>query len=230
MKESFDPSWETKMYARAKQLNRYPYGDLVSYVLRLYGTALKARKKLRVLELGSGGGNNLVFFAREGFETYGIEGSVSACAAARKLLASQSLAAKITLADFISLPFPDKHFDLIVDRESVCHNKKKAILDIQREVRRCLKPGGRFLSFAFSTNHGGIKADGGREIERGTYDGFKKGKFAPAGTTHFFTEREIKDALFRDLELEFLIHHRNDFLIPEQKNQFAEFIGCGRKP
>lgn len=229
MLKSFDDSWETKMYSQTKQFNRYPFGELVSYVLRLYGAELAAGKNLRVLELGSGTGNNLVFFAKEGFETHGIEGSASACEAARKLLADQSQSANITQGDFVRLPYLDEYFDLIVDRESVCHNRKQAILEVAREVRRVLKRGGRFLSFAFSTEDGRILADGGERVEDSTYTNFKKGSFAGAGITHFFTEEEVATELFRDLNIEFIFHHRNDHVFPERRNQYAEFIACGRK-
>lgn len=228
--KSFDASWEKRMYAAGKQLNRYPYGDLVSRVLRLHGADLKADKKLRVLELGSGAGANLAFFAQEGFETCGIEGSATACRVARRLLAGRGLKAAVVRGDFTSLPYPDASFDLVVDRESVCHNRWAAILAVRDEVLRCLKPGGRFLSFAFSSAHGAIKSAGGRRVEPGTYDRFKTTAFADAGTTHFFTEKEIRSGYFRGFELEYLQHQRSDSLLPRTGNEYAEFIACGRKP
>ena len=64
--KSFDNSWEGNVYSKGNQLNRYPYTDLISYVYRLFGEALRAGKVLRVLELGFGGGNNILFFAGAG--------------------------------------------------------------------------------------------------------------------------------------------------------------------
>jgi SAM-dependent methyltransferase len=227
---SFDDSWETETYSRNKSINKYPFGDLVPYVLRLFAARLRAGERPRALELGSGSGNNLAFLAREGFETHGIEGAASACAAARTLLSREKLAAEIVQADFIRLPYPDASFDLVVDRASVCHNRKPAILEIAREIRRVLKSGGRLLSFAFSTAHGSIALDGGELLEPNTYAGFKDGPFVHAGVTHFFTQEEFSKEYFEGLELEFLYHHSNDLLAPGRRNQYAEFIGCGRKP
>lgn len=228
--KSFDESWETRMYGEGKQLNRYPYGDLVSRVLRLYGAKLNAGKNLRVLELGSGAGANLAFFAKEGFDAYGIEGSETACRHARRFLAAQSLEAEIVHGDFTSLPYRNGYFDLIVDRESVCHNRWAAILAVRDEVRRCLKPGGRFLSFAFSRAHGAVKSAGGRRLEPGTYADFKRTAFADAGTTHFFTEREMRAGYFKGFKLEYLQHQGADSLLPRKGNEYAEFVACGRKP
>lgn len=227
---SFDDSWERNIYARTKHQNRYPFGELVPHVLRLYGPRLAEGERPRVLELGSGCGNNLVFFAREGFEVHGIEGSASACEAARSLLGRESLSAQVSNADFIRIPYPDEHFDLIVDRESVCANRKQAILEIAKEVRRSLKRGGRFLSFAYSTSHGSIELDAGTSIEANTYSDFREGPFAGCGTIHFCTEEEFRDEYLGGLDLEFAFHHVVDHVFPKRRNQYAEYIGCGRKP
>ncbi len=224
--KSFDASWETRMYARSKQVMRYPFGDLVSRVLRLHPGGGRG---LRVLELGCGTGNNLVFLAKEGFETHGIEGSKTACAKARAFVSAQGVQAAIVEGDFVGLPYPDAHFDLIIDRESVCHNRKAAIAETAKEVRRCLKSGGRFLSYAFSRRHGDIKACGGKPVEPGTYSGFKSGALAPAGITHFFTRDEIRGVLFGGLKLDYIFHHSNDWLYPKRRNEIAEFIACGQK-
>lgn len=228
--KSFDTSWETRMYGKGKQLNRYPYGDLVSRVLRLYGAKLNAGENLRVLELGSGAGANLVFFAQEGFETYGIEGSETASAHARRALAKRGLKAEVIQGDFTCLPFDDGSFDLIIDRESVCHNRWAAILAVRDEVMRCLKPGGYFLSFAFSRAHGAVKTAGGRRLEPGTYADFKRTAFADAGTTHFFTEKEIRAGYFKGFTLEYLQHQGSDSILPKKGNDYAEFVALGRKP
>lgn len=227
--KSFDDSWERNIYAQTRHLNRYPFGELVPHVLRLFGRRLAEGERPRVLELGSGSGNNLVFFAREGFETHGIEGSGSACDAARSLLTRESLSAQITHADFIRLPYPDEHFDLVVDRESVCANRKQAILEITKEVRRCLRKGGRFLSFAYSTAHGSIRFDGGTAVEANTFGGFAAGPFAGCGVIHFCTEEEFREEYLGSMDVEFAFHHVVDHVFPERRNQYAEYIGCGRK-
>ena len=91
MTKSFDPHWETEIYSQRRHVNRYPFGELVSFVMQLYAGELRSGRKLKALELGSGSGNNLAFLSREGFETYGIDGSPSACSLAREFLEKQGL-------------------------------------------------------------------------------------------------------------------------------------------
>ena len=66
--------WESEVYSKHKQLNRYPYGELVS----VFFNSLKYLKtgRLRILELGCGAGNNLWFFSELGHLVYGIDGSI----------------------------------------------------------------------------------------------------------------------------------------------------------
>ena len=227
---SFDQTWEDNIYSKGEQLNRYPFGELVSYVLRLYALEIKSGKKLRALELGFGAGNNLAFLAKEGFETYGIEGSKSACDFAKSSFQGLGLTIEVVQGDFVNLPFPDGFFDLVIDREAVYANRKEAILKISTEVKRCLKEGGFFLSFAYSTEHFSATGDLARKIEPNTFSDFKAGPFHGAGVAHFFTQDEIVNEYFSGFEIEFLHHHRLDHVIPKKTNQYAEFIVCGRKP
>lgn len=227
---SFDHSWETEIYSKGLHVNRYPFGELVPFVMRPYAARLRAGERLKVLELGFGTGNNLQFFCKEGFETYGIEGSKSACEIASRFLQKEGFSADITCGDFSDLPYPEGFFDLIVDRESVYANRKQAIQKISREVLRCLKPGGRFLTFTYSTDHGDIVNGGGQLVEPNTFIDFKSGSFSGAGTTHFFSENEIRNEYLDGFQIEYIYHHRSDMVFPEARNQYSEYITSARKP
>ena len=66
--------WEER-YNKRDVVNRYPHEDVIGFMLRNY----KADKdKVKVLDLGCGTGNNLVFLAKEGYDYYGIDYSHSA--------------------------------------------------------------------------------------------------------------------------------------------------------
>lgn len=228
MKSSFDRRWEENIYSRGTQLNRYPFTDLVSYVMRLYASRLRSGEILRALELGFGGGNNIIFLAQEGFETYGIEGSPSAYAFASRQFEKNDLKAEITIGDFVSLPYKDDFFDLVIDREAVYCNIPPAIQQTIKEVHRVLKPGGRFITFMYSLEHGSRLHDKGRLVDVNTYTDFKEGSFADTGITHFFSEDEIV-RLLKDFDIEFMKHLRVDSINPYRRNEYAEYHTCARK-
>lgn len=226
---SFDFSWESNIYAQQRHLNKYPFGEIVPHVMRLYAKELRAGAKLKALDLGCGTGNNLAFLAAEGFEAFGIEGSESAVNLAKKFILDQGLQAKVKQGDFAQLDFEDSFFDLVIDRESIYANRLEAIAKIRSEVFRVLKPGGHFLSFCYSRQHSAIRQDGGQEIEEGTYAEFERGPFQGTGLAHFFTQAEVTDVLMKDFELIYLKHHQLEGFIPDKKNEYAEWIACGRK-
>eukprot|EP00324_Dicrateria_rotunda_P007505 CAMPEP_0206177964 /NCGR_PEP_ID=MMETSP1474-20131121/62791_1 /ASSEMBLY_ACC=CAM_ASM_001110 /TAXON_ID=97495 /ORGANISM="Imantonia sp., Strain RCC918" /LENGTH=352 /DNA_ID=CAMNT_0053590103 /DNA_START=30 /DNA_END=1088 /DNA_ORIENTATION=- len=88
------------------------------------------------------------------------------------LCAEAGLAAKCKLvkADFHHLPFPDGHFDACYSIEACCHSPDKR--DVYREIYRCLKPGGKFISYEWcltdkydANNPAHVKAK--KQIEEG---------------------------------------------------------------
>jgi len=142
---SFDNSWEEDIYSRGHHINKYPYGELISVFfnsLRYLNTDIEDKSKIKVLELGCGAGNNLWFFAENGFDTYGIDGSESACKIAQNSCENRGQNVNIQQAYFDSLPFNNNSIDIIIDRESTYCGTK---LDIKRwwdEANRVLKVGG----------------------------------------------------------------------------------------
>jgi SAM-dependent methyltransferase len=226
---SFDTAWESQVYAQARQVNRYPFSDLVSYVMRSYGQRLRAGERLRALELGCGTGNNLAFLAAEGFEAVGIEGSATACDLARTYLAEQGLQAQVLNGDFTQLPFEAGQFDLVVDRAAVYCNRKAAIAQVVAEAHRCLVPGGRFISFVFGRAHAGGPV-GARELEPGTWTDFPSGAFAGTGTVHLFTADEVQRDYLHGFEIEYIDHLGQQRLWPQAELRCDEYRVCGRKP
>lgn len=228
IRSSFDRKWEENIYSQGKQLNRYPFSDLVSYVMKLYAERLRSGETLRALELGFGGGNNIVFLATEGFETYGIEGSPSAQAFASRQIEDKGLKAELKVGDFVRLPYPDNFFNLVIDREAVYCNVPSAIQQTIHEVYRVLKQGGRFLTFMYSLEHGSRLSGGGKLVDANTYNDFVQGSFAGTGTTHFFSQEEILNYL-KDFKIEFMKHLRVDSISPFKRNEYSEYHTCVRK-
>src|SRR5690242_11220709 len=108
---TFDSAWETTIYGQGRQINRWPFDIVVSFVFRNYPRA-QARCDVRILEVGCGTGNNLWFAAREGFSVAGIDGSPSAIQFTRARFAAEGLTGDFRIGDMMDLPFEQESFDL----------------------------------------------------------------------------------------------------------------------
>jgi arsenite methyltransferase len=99
----------------------------------------------RVLEIGCGRGFNLLSLARRNSEVafVGIDLTPWHVRAAR-LVAWRRRNLDIQEGDFHRLPYADDSFDLVFSVEAICHAAD--IYKVVEEVRRVLRPGGRFVT------------------------------------------------------------------------------------
>jgi tellurite methyltransferase len=121
------------------------YGNIDIYLFDqlLKGTYDNCHK---VLDAGCGGGRNLIYFLRDGYEVYAIDPNPLAVEAAKEL--SKTLAPANPLTNFMvsaaeDLPFGDAYFDLVMS-SAVLHFAKdeKHFNSMVRSMWRVLKPGG----------------------------------------------------------------------------------------
>ncbi len=191
-RDAFNARWETDVYAQSQQINRYPFPVFIGRFLSQFGRVAD-RKAIKVLEVGSGAGNNLWFFCREGYDTYAIEGAQSAVAYARRRLEAEGFDADIRQGDFQRLPFADSSMDFVLDRAAITHNTRPTIEVVLDEIRRVLRPGGHFFSQMFSTEHSDLRfAD---DYADGSAAAFSDGYFTRIGRT-FFAHRADVDRLY----------------------------------
>jgi SAM-dependent methyltransferase len=127
--------FHNELYAKTDE-RRYPNEELVRFMGRRYfGHAA------RVLEMGCGTGANVRMLLAEGFDTFGID--ASELAIARCGLTGWNA----HVGDMRKTPWPDGLFDAVVDVfSSYCLNEEE-FKDFLVEVKRLLKPGGRFFSY-----------------------------------------------------------------------------------
>jgi SAM-dependent methyltransferase len=95
-----------------------------------------------VLEIAVGTGRNLPFYPA-GTRLTGIELSPKMLERAHQRLAAQGRGADLRLADAQALDFPDASFDTVVCTQALCSipDDRRAVA----EVKRVLRPGGRFV-------------------------------------------------------------------------------------
>jgi 2-polyprenyl-3-methyl-5-hydroxy-6-metoxy-1,4-benzoquinol methylase len=74
--KNFDKSWDLE-YSKGNALNEYPFDFIVTLTFKYFGK-VKNKGSVKVLDVRCGAGNNSEFFAREGFDVFGIDGSDTA--------------------------------------------------------------------------------------------------------------------------------------------------------
>ncbi|MDE2291369.1 MAG: class I SAM-dependent methyltransferase [Elusimicrobia bacterium] len=185
-KRSWDPTWE-KVFS-SREWGKYPPEELVRFIARnYYGSP--DRRAVRVLDLGCGTGAATWYVAREGFSTWGIDGSPTAIRTAKARFRREGLKGSFRVGDFVRLAFPDAMFDCVIDIVALQHNRPRFIAQALSEARRVLKPGGRVFSMMIS--------DKSR---------FRKGAdpLSDKGFVHYFDRKTVQRlfAPFRDIVIE----------------------------
>jgi len=110
---------------------------------------------MRVVDAGCGGGRNIQYLLREGYEVFGVDASAEAVAAVRKMasqLAPGLPAENFQVADVEAMPFADQFAEVVV-----CHSVLHFACDeaqlkaMVRELWRVLRPGGMLFCRLAST-------------------------------------------------------------------------------
>lgn len=126
----------------------YPNESLIGFLaVNFSHLSQKERGECRILEVGCGSGANIWMLAKEGFDTWGLDLSPAGIAICEEVVASWNVTAHLDVGDMTKLPYPDDHFDAIVDVVSMQHltlAQHKATIS---EIYRCLKSGGSFFSY-----------------------------------------------------------------------------------
>jgi len=203
--KSWDNRWEKEF--QSQQWGKYPPEELVRFIARNFYKAVK-RKDIKILDLGCGTGAGIWYLAREGFSTFGIDGSKTAISIARKRIQKENLEAHLRVGDLIRLNYPDGFFDGIVDIAAIQHNKTRSQRMILNEVFRVLKPNGKIFSMLISKR-----------------SRFSKENLARRVFTHFLGEDEIRNLFSKFKNLTIEISEKTDrgnfisyFIVSAEKN------------
>jgi SAM-dependent methyltransferase len=189
---AWDPVWED-VFSR-QSWGKYPGEDLIRFVARNF-YSVPERSAVRILEVGSGPGANLWFLAREGFATYGIEGSPTAARLSRQRLdaecrgwSEEPARGDVVVGDITKLRWPADYFHAVIDCEAVYCNDFEDSRRIYREMHRVTRPGGRLFVRTFAT---GTWGDGsGRQLGPRRFIA-DAGPLAGKGPSRFSTREEL---------------------------------------
>ena len=110
---------------------------------------------IRVVDAGCGGGRNIQYLLREGYEAFGVDTSAEAVAAVRKMaseLAPGLPAENFQVAGVEAMPFEDEFADLVVCHSVLHFAEDEAQLEAMvRGLWRVLRPGGMLFCRLAST-------------------------------------------------------------------------------
>jgi tellurite methyltransferase len=125
------------------------FGDIDIY---LFDQVLRERIRpgMSILDAGCGGGRNLVYFLRSGYDVHGVDASREAIAAARALASrwAPNLAAECFQAEPVeAMSFSDESFDAVISSAVLHFARDEAQFHAMlREMWRVLHPGGFFFA------------------------------------------------------------------------------------
>ena len=219
---AFDQTWEEIF--KTQSWGKYPSEEIIRFIASTFNSVAD-RSNIRVLDIGCGGGAHTWFLAREGFETYGIDGSESGIRQAKVLLDHEGLKANLTVGDFTHLDYPEEFFDAIIDSSAIQHNAMQDIQNIHRQIGGLLKPGGSFCGIMINTLTSGWQD--AEKLEENTYTNFKSGPIQKDLLVHFFTEAEVYELMseYEETNLD-----RTTRTVNNGKDQYGHFVITGRKP
>lgn len=150
----WDDTWE-KVFQN-QEWGKYPPEELVRFVGRNFYSN-SSRKKIKFLDLGCGTGACSWYLAREGFSVFGVDGSNTAVELTKKRFSKEKLSGKFQVMDYINLDFPENYFDAVIDVCSIQHNKIERVPEIVQNIKRVLKPGGKFFSILITKGTSKLK-------------------------------------------------------------------------
>jgi SAM-dependent methyltransferase len=128
---------------------------------------------MRVLDAGCGGGRNLVYLLREGYEAYGVDADAEAVAYVRAMarhLAGEGAAGRFQVAAVEAMPFADGFADVVICNSVLHFARDDAQFEAMvAELWRVLRPGGMLFCRLGSTIGAGTGSTGmGFEPARGS--------------------------------------------------------------
>jgi ubiquinone/menaquinone biosynthesis C-methylase UbiE len=183
---------------------------------------IAAVRPSRVLDLGCG---PVPFVLRElarqrGFRLYGSDFSPEMLEGAREFLRGEEVV--LELADHRDLPFQDGFFDSVFSINSILPESRSDIDLMMREVRRVLKPNGRFVALlpAFETS---LMAGEwwGMQVR---VDPVEHREFDTTGWQCFYTAEDV-DQLLVDHNLAAVERDRVEFRTPEEIDAIRTVYG-----
>ena len=211
--------WNT-LYEEPIYRLKEPAQEVIDFV-----PLLKKNNSKKVLDLGYGAGRHIIYLAKEGFDVFGTDISLTGEDYTKQWLSSENLKAELKYSDMTFIPYADNFFDGIISRGVITHNTKENILKSISEMKRTLKPGGLVMITFISTESSLYGS--GKLYEENTFicdDGIEKGVLH-----HFCTKSEVEE-MMQDFEQIELVHYKHKGVINiDESYVSAHWVFVGKK-
>ena len=106
--------------------------------------AKKLKKKLKILDLGSGIGRHSLLLAEMGHQVFATDASKNGITILKNNASSNGLKIDVKQSKMTSLAYEDNKFDHILSWNVIYHGNEEIILKTIREIKRVLKINGTF--------------------------------------------------------------------------------------
>ena len=183
-------SWDVR-YQNKNLVPKYPSESVVRFMHSFFPLDIENRSKIKILDVGCGGGRHLKLFAENGFQTYGIDISQEIINYAECLMKKNHLKSIIKKSEMNSLDFESDYFDAVISfgvfyySDSV--NMKKCISELYRVLK---KDGKGFINLRTTYDY---RYGKGAKIEDNTFKINVKETNELNLLIHFLSKKDVYD-------------------------------------
>lgn len=104
---------------------------------------LQDRHASMLLDLGCGSGRHVLYFARRGFQVFGLDDSPNGLLLTQQALTASGLTADLRQQDiYRPLPYPNAFFDAVISVQTLHHTMSAQIAGLAAEIWRVTKSQG----------------------------------------------------------------------------------------
>jgi len=179
----------------------------------------KDQRGKKVLDVGFGNGNNLIFLGSLGHELHGTEVTEAIVASTRARLKTIGLEADLRVGTNRALPFDSSTFDYLVSWNVVHYeNSERDILDATAEYARVLKPGGRLFLSTTGPEHKILRNS--RSLRRHLYEIGREDDFRKGQVFFYFDTKEEVERYFSTSFEDVQVGRTHDHLLTETLDWF----------
>lgn len=135
------PNQEKVWDELAEQWNNFrqrPFKDVSLEIEKI----IQKIKPGKILDLGCGNCRNLLFFAKEGFDCYGVDFSQNMLNYGKEFAKKNNFNVKLKKAQLEKIPFKNNNFDYLLSIATLHHLNKENQEDAVKEMYRILRVGG----------------------------------------------------------------------------------------